>query len=265
MLFEIFLYAISGVLAGLLSGMLGVGGGSVIVPMLLLAFSQLSVSPEISIHLALGTSLASIIFTSFSSAYAQHKRKAVDWSIVRNIVLGICVGTYLGSIVVAKLPAIYLQIIFALFLLFVSYRTVINNNPKANASIPSFKILNLFGIAIGFISSLVGIGGGTLSVPFMLWHNVEMRKAIATSSAIGIFIAISGAIGFYVNGLNAENLPPYSAGFIYLPALACIVVFSMIFAPLGVRLVHSMPVKRIKQMFALLLFLLALKMLFEAF
>ncbi len=264
MLFDLALYAFLGMCAGLLSGTLGVGGGIVIVPMLVMAFGQQGFAPEIIMHLALGTSLASIIFTSLSSTYAQHKRNAVDWNIVKNIALGIVVGTYCGSIFASNISANYLQIFFALFLLYVAYHMLLGKKVVSTRQMPKLFALNCVGVFIGFISSLVGIGGGTLSVTFMLWHNVDIRKAIASSSAIGIFIALSGALGYLINGLDVPNLPLYSLGYLYLPALCGIVLFSVLTAPFGVKLAHSLPISTIKKVFSILLIIVSLKMLFDA-
>ncbi len=265
MLLSIFSYCVLGIFAGVLAGMLGVGGGLVIVPMLVIAFTLQGFPPENIMHLALGTSLASIIFTAIVSSLSHHKRKGVDWDIVKKICLGILIGTYIGSFIASEISAQILKLFFAVFLFYVTYQMLFGKAPKASRTIPKFFGLSIAGLGIGFISSLVGIGGGTLSVPFMVWHNVEMKKAIGTSSAIGFPIAISGALGYFINGLSVVGLPEYSAGYIYLPALISIVIFSMLSAPLGVRLTHALPVAKIKKCFAVLLVIVAIKMLFDSF
>lgn len=258
------MYVLFGAFAGILAGLLGIGGGIVLVPLLVVAFQIQGFSPEITMHMALGTSLASIIFTSFSSARSHHKRGGVEWSIVKQITFGILLGTYFGSYVAAFISAAYLQVFFALFLFYVTSQMIFGKPPKASRRIPNIFLVNVVGVFIGFVSSLVGIGGGTLSVPFMLWHNLDIRRAIGTSAAIGMPIAIAGATGYYINGLSVPSLPEYSAGFIYLPALLGIVLCSMLTAPIGVRLAHTLPVSKIKKSFAILLFLVGIRMLWFA-
>lgn len=262
MLSMIGIYAFLGAFAGVLAGLLGVGGGIIIVPMLVAAFTFQGFPFELIMHIALGTSLASIMFTSLSSAYSHHRRGGVDWTIVKHITLGIIVGTYCGSFLAAKIPTQYLQIFFSLFLFYVSFQMIFNKTPKLTRELPKVIGMNIVGIGIGIISSLVGIGGGTVSVPFMVWHNVEMRRAIGTSSAIGIPIAVAGCVGYLVNGLSVENLPEYSLGYIFLPALFGMVFFSMLLAPFGAKLAHTLPVSRIKKIFAILLFIVGANMLY---
>lgn len=261
MLTSLVIYAILGSIAGVLAGLLGVGGGIVIVPMLSIAFTMQHFPHDVIMHLALGTSMASIIFTSISSAVAHNRREAVLWNIVKIITPSILVGTFLGSFFASKIPTQYLQLFFALFLLFVSFQMFLGKTPKASRTMPKALGVSFFGSIIGIISSLVGIGGGTLSVPFMVFHNIEMRKAIGTSSAIGIPIAVAGAAGYLVNGLSSPSLPEYSLGYIYLPALIGLVMFSTLTSPFGAKLTHTLPVSRIKKCFALLLLVISLKML----
>lgn len=259
------IYALLGSFAGILAGLLGVGGGIIIVPMLVATFTYQQFPQELIMHLALGTSLASILFTSLSSAYSHHKRGGVNWQIVKHITVGIILGTYAGSFIAAQIPAKYLQMFFSAFLFYVAFQMIFNKQPKLTRELPNIIGMNIVGSIIGLISSLVGIGGGTLSVPFMVWHNVEMRKAIGTSSAIGIPIAFSGCFGYFMNGLSVPNLPEYSLGFIFLPALLGMVIFSMMTAPFGAKLAHTLPVVRIKKIFAVLLFIVGVNMLISTF
>lgn len=261
MITAILIYAAVGAIAGILAGLLGVGGGIVIVPMLTFTFAMQNIPHEVVMHLALGTSMASIIFTSFSSAMAHNRRQSVLWNLVKIITPGILLGTFIGSFIASRIPTQYLQIFFALFLFFVSLQMFFGKNPKANRQLPKNIFVSFFGGIIGIISSLVGIGGGTISVPFMIFHNVEVRKAIGTSSAIGIPIAIAGAAGYMVNGWGNSFLPEFSLGYIYLPALFGLVFCSMLTSPLGARMTHSLPVSRIKKCFALLLLAISIKML----
>ena len=254
------MYVAVGLIAGLLAGLLGVGGGLVIVPMLVFCFVKQGLQPEVIMHLALGTSLASIMFTSVSSFMSHHRRGAVDWVIVRRIVPGILIGTFLGTFVASRLSTNFLKGFFAVFLYSVATQMIFNKKPKPSREIPGSADMISVGGVIGMASALVGIGGGSLSVPFMLWWNVAAHRAIGTSAAIGFPIAIAGAIGYMVNGLKAVSLPAYCFGFVYLPALTGIVVTSVITAPLGAKLAHALPVNHLKRIFAIFLYVIATKM-----
>ena len=257
----ILMYALVGAIAGVLAGLLGIGGGLVIVPMLVFCFVRQGIPDAVIMHVALGTSLASIMFTSVSSFRAHHKRGAVHWSVVRKIVIGIFTGTFIGSCIAAQLSTRFLKGFFVVFLYYVALQLLTNKKPKPSRQIPGNVAMFGVGNVIGIVSSLVGIGGGTLSVPFMIWCNMAVHHAIGTSAAIGFPIAIAGTIGYIYNGLNAVDLPPLSIGYVYLPALVGIVVTSMLTAPLGVRLAHSLPVDRLKRVFAVLLLVMGTRML----
>ncbi len=255
------MYLAAGAVAGLLAGLLGIGGGLVIVPMLVFCFSLQHVDPAVTMHLALGTSMASIIFTSVSSFRAHHRRGAVEWPLVRRIVLGIFVGTFLGSCVAARLSTGFLKGFFVVFLYYVATQMLLNKKPKPSRQLPGNLATFAVGNVIGAFSSLVGIGGGTLSVPFMTWCNVPVHRAIGTSAAIGFPIAIAGTVGYIVNGWHAASLPAYSVGYVYLPALVGLVATSVLTAPFGVRLAHSLPVDKLKRVFAVLLYVVGTRML----
>jgi len=259
------MYMAVGLIAGILAGLLGVGGGLVIVPMLIFCLARQGINQELVMHIALGTSLASIMFTSISSFMSHHKRGAVDWDIVKRIIPGILLGTFLGTIVASRLSTGFLKAFFCIFLYSVATQMIINKKPKASRQIPGAVGMFSMGSLIGIVSSLVGIGGGSLSVPFMLWCNVAAHRAIGTSAAIGFPIAVAGAFGYIVNNLHAEGLPPYSLGYVYLPALGFIVILSMLTAPLGARLAHALPVDKLKRIFAFFLYLVATKMVWGFF
>jgi uncharacterized membrane protein YfcA len=256
-------YSLVGAVAGVLAGLLGIGGGLVIVPMLVFCFSLQGIAGTVTMHLALGTSMASIIFTAVSSFMAHHRRGAVHWEVVKRIVVGIFVGTFLGSCVAARLSTNFLKFFFVIFLYYVASQMLTNRKPKPSRQLPGK--MGMFGVGnvIGAVSSLVGIGGGTLSVPFMIWCNIPLHHAIGTSAAIGFPIAIAGTIGYIVNGLQAADLPALSLGYVYFPALLGIVCISVLTAPLGVRLAHSLPVDRLKRVFAVLLYIVATRMLWS--
>ncbi len=259
---ELVTYIGMGVVAGLLAGLLGVGGGIVIVPMLTFTFALQHLPQEHIQHLALGTSLATIIFTSISSLRAHHAKGAVNWPIVRQITPGILVGTFSGSWFAASLSGNFLKGFFILFTFFVAWQMLSDSAPKASRQVPGRAGLFGTGTFIGCISSLVGIGGGSMSVPFLVWCNLHARVAIGTSAAIGFPIALSGAIGYVANGLHAPGLPPNCLGYIYLPALAGIAVTSYLTAPFGAKLAHYLPVSKLKKGFAFLLIATGLKMLY---
>ena len=256
------LYLGLGALAGVLAGLLGIGGGLVIVPMLLFALERQGVAHELVMHLALGTSLASIIFTAASSACSHHRRGAVHWKVVARITPGILCGTLVGTFIAASRDTALLKLIFVLFLYLVAIRMLTNHKPNPTRKLPGRGGMFAAGGVIGAISSLVGIGGGTISTPFLLRCNTRMHQAIGTSAAMGVPIALAGTIGYIYNGFNIPRLPPYSLGFVYLPALLGIVSASTLTAPLGVRLAHSLPVATLKRIFALLLIAVATRMLF---
>lgn len=255
------MYIFVGAIAGVLAGLLGIGGGLVIVPMLVFCFVRQGIPEVMIMHLALGTSLASIMFTAVSSFRAHHKHGAVHWDVVRKIVIGIFTGTFMGSYIAAQLSTRFLKGFFVVFLYYVAVQMLTGKKPKPKRQIPGRTAMFGVGNVIGVVSSLVGIGGGTLSVPFMIWCNMTVHHAIGTSAAIGFPIAIAGTIGYIVNGWTVAGLPDYSLGYIYLPALVGIVVTSVLTAPLGVRLAHSLPVNRLKRIFAVLLLVMGTRML----
>ncbi|MBK5275832.1 MAG: sulfite exporter TauE/SafE family protein [Desulfuromonadales bacterium] len=263
-MFAWLLYLALGAFAGVLAGLLGVGGGLVIVPILTFIFTARGLPAEHILHLALGTSLASIMFTSVSSLRAHHKRGAVDWAVVRRITPGIMSGTFLGTCVASRLSTHTLKVSFVVFLFVVAGQMLLDIKPKPHRQLPGRTAMFGVGGLIGGISSLVGIGGGSMSVPFMVWCNVAMHTAIGTSSAIGFPIALAGAIGYVVNGLSMD-LPPLTIGFVYLPALAGVAAASILTAPLGARLAHSLPIGRLKKVFALFLLAMGIKMLLSLF
>jgi len=258
-------YLAVGAMAGFLAGLLGVGGGLIIVPSLIFLFSSQHFPQTHLLHLALGTSLASIMFTSVSSLRAHHAHGAVNWKIVRRIAPGIVIGTLLGSGLAALLSSSVLALFFAVFVSFAATQILLDIKPKPSRQLPGRAGTFLVGIIIGIIFSLVGGGGAILSVPFMLYCNIKTHDAIGTSAAIGFPIAISGAAGYILTGLAQENLPPLSLGFIYLPALLGLMVTSVFTAPFGAKLTHRMPVERLKKIFAVFLYIIAAKMLIGLF
>lgn len=249
-----------GVVAGFLAGLLGVGGGMVIVPALLYVFHLIELPSTFEQHLAVGTSLATIMFTAISSLKAHHAKGAVRWSLVKTITPGIVIGTFAGAQLAGQVSAVALKWFFVAFAYAIAAQMLADFKPKASRELPGVAGTNAVGGVIGVLSSWVGIGGGSLSVPFMTLCNVPVKEAIGTSAAIGFPLALAGAAGFVVSGWS-HDLPAGSFGFVYLPALAGIVLASFPMAKVGAAVAHRLPVPVLKKIFAALLIVLASRML----
>lgn len=264
MSFTLLFYFSIGAFAGLLSGLLGVGGGLVIVPALLFLFQAHGFSTIHLMHLAVATSLATIVVTGSVSALAHHRKGSVDWSLVTRLIPGILIGALLGSWLAHRLSSEVMQRIFALFVLYASVRMILQLNLTGIGGRPITvkEILFLPGIIIGMISTLVGIGGGSLTVPYLLYRQQAMLHAVATSSACGVPIALAGSAGFILLGWQAEQLPSYSLGYVYYPAFFGIIATSVLFAPIGAHLARRMPTAYLKRLFATFLLLVGIRMLF---
>jgi len=253
-----------GCAVGFLAGLLGVGGATMMIPVLTIVFVRLHFPPEHLIHIAIATSMATILFTSLSSARAHHRRGAVLWPVVWALAPGILIGSFLAPQLVAHMSAKLLATVFAVFAGGFAVQMSLELKPKATRSLPGKLGLFSVGTLIGVLSSLVGAGGAFVSVPFMTMCNVRIHNAVGTSAALGFPIAAAGTAGFVVAGLRQQGLPAHTLGYVYLPALGAIVVASMLTAPLGVRLAHSWPVAKLRRAFAALLVLLAAYMLWQA-
>ncbi len=259
------LYICLGAVAGLLAGLLGIGGGLVIVPMLNIAF-EWQHFPEAHIqHVALGTSLATIIFTSISSIRAHHRRGAINWVAFRRLVPGIITGTYLGAWLASVLSTMVLKALFGLFLYYVATQMLTGRKTQGGRELPGTVGFLGVGNGIGIFSALVGIGGGTLTVPFLSWCRQSMHTAIATAAAVGLPIAVVGTAGFVVNGLGIEEIPGPHLGYVFIPALLGVIVTSTVTAPYGAKLAHSLPIPTLKRIFAILLYGVGTKMVWSVF
>jgi uncharacterized membrane protein YfcA len=254
-------YPLLGVFAGFVAGLFGVGGGLTIVPLLFMLFTAQQFPVEHSMHLALGTSMATIVFTSVSSMRAHHGHGAVRWDIVKSFAPGLVAGTLAGSFLVAWVPTRPLAIMFTAIVYYASLQIMLDFKPKAHRQLPGTPGMVGAGTLIGVFSSLVAAGGGFLSIPFMLFCNVSIRHAVGTSAALGFPIAVAGTVGYIGSGLKASGLPEYSLGYVYLPALVGVVAISYLMAPVGAGLAHRLPVKQLKRAFGGFLALLATKML----
>lgn len=252
-----------GAVAGGLAGLLGIGGGLVIVPVLFALFlSAGQADASVAMHAAIGTSLATIVPTSISSILAHQKHRAILWQVVIRVTPAILIGSLAGALFAGLLSGSVLRIGFAIFLLLVATQMALGQTPSAHRSLPGSMGLSLAGSVIGAVSGIMGIGGGTMSVPFLIWCNVEARKAVATSAAIGLPIALAGMAGFIIAGLGKAGLPPLSVGYVNIPAFVCIVIASVLFAPLGAKYAHRIPHAKLKRIFAVFLFILAIRMIF---
>lgn len=256
----VLIYLAIGFIAGFIAGLLGVGGGLILVPVLSWAFAQQGFPASYDLHMALATSLGTIVFTSIASLRAHHRHGAVRWEAVRRITPGIVLGTLAGAMAAAWLPDLGLRLFFTLFLIYAATQMLLDLKPGPHRQLPGWAGMSAAGGVIGLVSSWVGIGGGTLSVPFLAWCNVRFQEAIGTSAAIGLPIALAGTAGYALSGQAVPGLPTWSLGFVYLPALIAVASMSVLAAPWGARLAHRLPVARLKRVFAGLLYLLALRM-----
>ncbi len=249
---------------GFLAGLLGIGGGMIMVPFITIIMSHRGAAPDLAIKMAIATSMATIIFTSISSVRAHHKRGMVRWDIVKGLALGIVGGSLIASLgVFAMLKGSWLAIFFGLFVGFSATQMFLDKKPAPTRQMPDTGGKLAAGGVIGFLSGLVGAGGGFISVPFMSWCNVPIHNAVATSAALGFPIALANAIGYAVSGQNMQGLPKGSFGYIWLPALVVIAVVSVFMAPVGAKLAHALDVKRLKRIFACVLYVLAAYMLYK--
>lgn len=256
-------YLALGAFAGFFAGLFGVGGGLMIVPLLLMVFAGQGFPVEHLMHLALGTAMSGIMFTSISSMRAHHQHGAVRWDVVRAFAPGLVAGTLGGSMMAAAIPTRPLAAVFTAIVCYASASMLFDRKPKPSRQLPGRLGLFSVGSGIGIVSSLVAAGGGFLSIPFMVWCNVPMHQAIGTSAALGLPIAVTGVIGYVASGFGQPGLPAYSLGYVYLPGLAGIVAMSVLFAPVGARLAHRLPVKPLKRGFGVFLAVMALQMFFR--
>lgn len=255
---------ILGIGTGFLAGLLGIGGGMIMVPFLTYFITARGISPDLAVKMAIATSMATIIFTSISSVRAHHKRGAVRWDIAKGLSPGIVIGGMAASLgVFALLKGSWLAIFFGAFVTFSATQMFLDKKPAPTRQMPSTGGQLAAGGVIGFLSGLVGAGGGFVSVPFMTWCNVAIHNAVATSAALGFPIAVVNAVGYAVSGQNVQGLPPYSLGYIWLPALGLIALTSVFMAPVGAKAAHAMDVKKLKRVFAGILYLLAAYMLYK--
>ncbi len=258
-------YLLMGLFVGFLAGMLGVGGGLILVTLMVFLFRLQGFPSDRILHIALGTALTSIVFTSISSLRAHHRHGAVRWDIVKMAAPGLVAGTLLGAVVADRVASKYLAIFFVAFVYFAAVQMFVDMKPKPTRTVPGWVGMSAAAIITGIVSSLVGAGGGLLSIPLMTMCNVPMRNAVGTSAALGLPIAIAGTAGYIYTGLGQVHLPPLTLGYVYVPALVGIVIGTFVTVPAGAKAAHTMPVARLKKIFAVILFLMATKMLWTLF
>jgi hypothetical protein len=256
------LYLVLGALAGTMAGLFGIGGGLVIVPVLIFSFDLQGVSSDIAAHLAVGTSLATIVFTSISSIRSHHLHGAVRWEIFRPMTAGIVLGAVLGAWTTSMLSGEVLELVIGVFVILVALKMLFGANPKPGRDVPGSVGLGGAGAGIGWASAIFGIGGGTLTVPFLSWCNVRMQQAVGTSAACGLPIAVAGALANIRTGWQNPDLPELSVGFIYLPAFVGIVLTSVLFARVGANLAHRLDAVLLKKIFAIFLIVVGIRFLF---
>lgn len=256
--------AILGLATGYLAGLLGIGGGMLIGPFVTLIMSSRSVPSELAVKMAIATSMATIMFTSVSSVRAHHRRGSVRWPLVKGLAPGIVLGGAIASVgVFSALKGTTLALLFAAFVGFSATQMFLNKKPKPSRQMPGAQGQIAAGTVIGFLSGLVGAGGGFVSVPFMVAHNVSMLNAVATSAALGFPIALANTAGYVFSGSHVPGLPQWSMGYVWLPALAVIASCSVLTAPLGAKMAHRLPVGQLKKVFSLVLYCLAAYMAFK--
>ncbi|HEY9658220.1 MAG TPA: sulfite exporter TauE/SafE family protein [Allocoleopsis sp.] len=256
-------YILLGLFVGFMVGLLGVGGGGILVPLLVSIFSYQGVSADNVVHLALGTSLACMIMSSIASIRAHAAQGTVVWKVVYGMAPGIMVGAFSITRITANVNSAYIAAFFALFMALVAGQMFLNWRPKASQKSAKFRGLFLAGTGIGSVSALAAVGGGFLTITYLSYNNVDMQKAIGTSSAIGFPIAIAGTVGYMMSGWSQTLNVPYTLGFIYVPAFLVISIVSSIAARYGARCSHRLPETYLKKIFAVIALVLSVKMLFS--
>lgn len=261
LIYELLIYLITGAFVGFAAGLLGIGGGLIIVPVLTTALVYFTNSDHV-VHMAIATSLATILITSLSSVRAHHQHGAVRWDAFKLLAIGVLAGAFIGGWISQYFSGKQLAIIFGFLELLIALNMLFAIKPNPSRSLPGFWPNTFVGVIIGKLASIVGIGGGTLTTPYLVWNNISMHQAIATSTAVSLPVALAGTIGYILAGMSADNLPAYTTGYVYWPAFLGIIASSIFFAPIGARVAHRLNAKPLKRIFGIFLLGLAIKMLF---
>lgn len=256
------IYLAAGVVIGFLSGIFGIGGGLIIVPVLLFAFALQAVSDAIAIHVAIASSMAIIMVTALSSVRAHWRRGNVLWPVFRSLSIGMLIGAFAGAQITSRLPAELLSGVFAVFMLIMAARMFFSGTPRGEHRESGRFATGAVGAAIGALSSVVGIGGGGMTVPYLTWRGMSMRHAVGTSAACGLPIAVAGTLGYVLAGAGRDlPLPPFSTGFIHWPSVAGITATSVFLAPVGANVASRIPHEHLRRGFAVLLLVVGLNLL----
>jgi len=258
------IYLILGMVAGLMAGLLGIGGGLIIVPVLVFTFVAQQFGSRLEMHLAVATSLASVVFTAVSSAWAHHRRGAVRWDVVWRLAPGIAMGALAAGWSARYLGSDVLKVMFGVFACLAAGNLAWERGPSQQRDLPGPAGLTLAGTVIGAISTLVGIGGGTMTVPFLAWCRLDMRTAVGSSAACGFPIAVAGTLAMMLAGWDEPGLPVGATGYVYWPAALIVALASIFAAPVGARLAHAMPVRTLRRVFAVLLIVVGVKLILSA-
>lgn len=259
----ILLLLFAGSLAGFIAGLFGVGGGIVVVPVALWVLNIHQIESEYIQHLAVGTSLTVMVFTTFVSSLGHYRKKSIELGVFKNMAPGIIIGSVAGSLLASSIPSKSLQIVFIIFAYSVSVKTLIGYNPNSSWNLPKPAAIFGVGTLFGSISGLLGIGGGVFNVPFLLACKVPIKKAVGTSATLSWSVAIAGAISYIWSGLQVADLPEGTFGFCYLPVAVTLIITTSIFAPLGVRLAHALPEKPMRIIFGFMLLAISTQILFK--
>jgi len=259
------IYLLLGAFVGFFSGLLGIGGGAALVPVLALVFAAKHWAVENVVHLALGTCVATMLFTSASSVRSHHQHGAVRWGVLGGMTPGVLVGTLAGALLAGYLDARILSIAFTVLIYYLATLILIDRKPGSPREMPGMLGLSSAGGVIGVISSLTATGGASLVIPYLVRRGMTVHHAIGTAAAVGWPIALAGTVGYVLSGLGRAELPEWSVGFVYLPALGWVVVASMLMAPVGARVAHRTPGRTLKRIFAIVLYVLATNMLIRFF
>lgn len=250
-----------GAIAGFLAGLLGIGGGLIVVPALVYLLPQLGIDNEVIMPMALATSLAAIVITSSSAAFAHHRNLNIPWDITKPLMLIVSLGALLGAFIADLLSAEALTNFFASAVIILASYMLISIRSTASKSMPSQGKLQFISFFIGIVASLMGMAGGAILVPVLSYFGMPLRHCIGIATVCGVMVAMFGSLGYIISGLDNELLPIWSIGYVYLPALVGVVLTSSLFAPIGVKFAVKLPVQTLKKLFAIFLILVAMKMM----
>ncbi|MFW6277927.1 MAG: sulfite exporter TauE/SafE family protein [Halorhodospira sp.] len=255
------IYLLTGALAGTAAGLFGIGGGMIIVPVLLLVFELRGIDPTVITHLAIGTSVATVVITTAGSARGHYRLGAVDTAAFLRLAAGMIPAAAAGSVIAGHLPGEVLQQVFGVFLLLVSLYMLSGWQPRQRATGHAYQGLAVPGAGVGLLSTMLGIGGGVITVPYLLWRGVAMHRAVGTSAATAVPLSLAGTLGYLVAGWGQPQLPAGATGYLYWPAFLGVATASLGASSLAAHLAHRIPARRLRRLFSAVLLLVALRLL----